>query len=446
MTDVIILGAGAAGLSAARQLSDHNVDFVVLEARERIGGRVFTHRDRGSPLPIELGAEFIHGAAPEIEQVLDAGGILSCDVDGPHRSVSAGRVRRADQSWGDVESVLRRLDPNRTPDRSFQAFLDSRPGGRRLAGGRRAAAGFVEGFHAADPRLIGERALARSQSSGDPLSNRQGRVLDGYDRVMEWLAEPLVDRIRHSAVVHRVRWAPGNVSAEVRHPDGRPRPSVDARAAIVTLPASVLKAPPEEPGAVEFVPELRAKRDALRHVIMGSAVRITLRFSEAFWRTDWFARHIRSTEFGTLAFLHTGDEHFPIWWTAHPVREPVMVAWCGGPRARELARLAYEEIEALAVAGLATQLGIPARRMRALVEGGWMHDWEHDPFSRGAYSYAGVGGADASSELAKPLRGTLFFAGEAIAPGADSATVHGAMATGRRAAAAVMRGLRLADS
>src|ERR1044071_1661595 len=142
-TDVVIIGAGAAGLAAARTLSDHDIDVVVLEARERVGGRVFTHRDRGTPVPIELGAEFIHGSAPEAAERL-----------------------------------------------TLQ---------------------YVEGFHAADPTLISERALADGGSpQGDPRERRIGRVLDGYDRVIEWLAEPLGDRVRTGAVATRIRWAPGN--------------------------------------------------------------------------------------------------------------------------------------------------------------------------------------------------------------------------------------------
>jgi monoamine oxidase len=79
--------------------------------------------------------------------------------------------------------------------------------------------------------------------------------------------------------------------------------------------------------------------------------------------------------------------------------------------------------------------------MRGMVEAAWTHDWEHDPFSRGVYSYQTVGGVDAPGELARPLRGTLFFAGEAADPEARTGTVHGAIATGQRAAEEVQRSI-----
>src|ERR1700754_3677580 len=95
-TDVVIIGAGAAGLAAARSLQDQGIDVVVLEARERIGGRVFTHRDSATPIPIELGPEFIHGSAPEIREILTEASLAGCDINGPHWVVQGSRFRRAD--------------------------------------------------------------------------------------------------------------------------------------------------------------------------------------------------------------------------------------------------------------------------------------------------------------------------------------------------------------
>jgi monoamine oxidase len=442
-TDVVIIGAGAAGLSAARTLLDHDIDVVVLEARERIGGRVFTHRDRSTPVPIELGAEFIHGSATEVDEILTSASLGSVDISGRRWQVMGEQLRPADDFWDRIDRVMGRLQKRRSPDRSFGAFLRAKPGGRRLAHDRRLALQYVEGFHAADPELISERALADGGSpQGDLRERRIGRMLDGYDRVIEWLAEPLGDRVRTGAVATRIRWAPGNVSVETQHADGRGRPHIDASAAIVAVPLGVLKAPVGELGAIEFDPELRVKQPALGRLEMGTVVRIALRLSERFWASDWYAKQIGNPGLDTLSFLHTSDDHFPVWWTAYPVRAPVMVGWHGGPTARALSLRAPEEVEDVAIASLARQSGIAQRRMRGLVEAAWMHDWEHDPFSRGAYSYHAVGGVDAPTTLARPVRGTLFFAGEAADVEGRTGTVHGAIATGRRAAGEVERSLK----
>lgn len=289
MPDVVVIGAGVAGLSAARALHENGVDVVVLEARERVGGRIFTHRDLNTPVPIELGAEFIHGSALELDEILREAKLASCDISGRRwQAMAGGRgVRPADDFWEQLDRVMRRLDAKRRPDRSFADFLDRRPGGRRLARARALALQYVEGFHAADPKRISERALAGGGSPGDDVRERRiGRVLDGYDHVVDWIAGPLGDRVRTSAVVTRVRWAPGNVLAEVHHADGRPRPSVGAQAGIVAVPLGVLQAPIGEPGAIEFNPGLRQKRDALHQLAMGAVVRIVLRLSESFWRSE----------------------------------------------------------------------------------------------------------------------------------------------------------------
>jgi monoamine oxidase len=128
-----------------------------------------------------------------------------------------------------------------------------------------------------------------------------------------------------------------------------------------------------------------------------------------------------------------------VWWTAFPVRAPLLVGWTGGPAARALAREDYSTIETRALESLATHFGVSRRRINGLVEACWMHDWEHDPFSRGAYSYPLVGGSTAASALARPVESTLFFAGEHTEPQGCSGTVNGAITTGRRAAAQVIR-------
>lgn len=428
--DVVVLGAGAAGIAAARALHDADVGVVVLEARERIGGRVFTQRDGRTPVPIELGAEFIHGATRTVDGLLRDAGLASIDVGGRRYAAGGRQLRAMDDFWDQLDRVMRRLERRPVRDRSFQDFLDTRPGGRRLARQRRLALQWVEGFHAADPRRISTHALADGGWPSDDIEEqRLGRVVDGYDRAIAWLAAPLADRIQLAAVVTRVKWAPGDVVVYVRHPDGRPRFAIEARAAIVAVPLGVLNAAPGELGAIEFVPALRQKQRALNRLATGSVVRVTLRLRERVW----------APEYDTLSFLHAADDDFPVWWTAYPVRVPVVTGWRGGPGARRLAQLPASELEARAVASLARRLQISRPRLQSLVEAVWTHDWEHDPFARGAYSYQMVGGADAPAALARPLRRTLFFAGEATDSDGGTGTVDGAIASGRRAAAQILR-------
>ena len=140
-----------------------------------------------------------------------------------------------------------------------------------------------------------------------------------------------------------------------------------------------------------------------------------------------------------LSFLFSSDEDVPVWWTAAPVRASVLVGWTGGPKAARLVSRGADEVEARAVSALARLFGMRRRRLQSLVESCWYHDWEHDPYSRGAYSFALVGGSTAAKRLARPVANTLFFAGEAADTEGRTGTVHGAIGTGYRAAASVLR-------
>jgi monoamine oxidase len=303
---------------------------------------------------------------------------------------------------------------------------------------------FVEGFHAADPRLISAKALVESGTPGEDVrETRLAHVVGGYDRLIEWLAAPVADRIRLGAMVTRVTWSPRQARVEVRSADGRSAYQVEARSVLVTVPIGVLQAPPGATGAIAFEPDLgRTKHQALDSLISGSAVRVGVHLRERFWASEEVGRKVGDEETDALGFLHSSDPDFPVWWTAYPVRAPVIIGWRGGPGARRLSHLPPDGIEARAIASLARHLKTTTRRMQSMVEGVWTHNWELDPFARGAYSYQRVGAANATDVLARPLKGTLFFAGEATGSGGSTGTVDGALETGRRAAKQISRALR----
>ncbi len=440
--DVLVVGAGAAGITAARVLHERGVSVAIIEARDRIGGRVWTLHPAIAPVPIELGAEFVHGRAPGLNQVLADASLTHLDIDGRRFHAGRSRLRPFDDFWERLDRVMRRLDGSIQPDRSFHDFLAQRPGGRRLAVNRALARRYVEGFHGADPRAISAHVMGESGSPGDDLEERRlGRVVEGYDRVLTWLAAPITSRTRLSSVATSVRWKRGAVSLTVRRRRGHRLQRIGARAAIITVPLGVLQAPIESNGAIQFIPELRAKTSALSKLAAGSALRVVLQFRNSFWTSEQFARRHHSDDLHALSFLHAADDDFPTWWTAYPVVAPILVAWSGGRAARALSGLPRAKVVARALDALAHQTGVSRRRLNGELRNAWTHDWQNDPYARGAYSYQLVGGARAPSALARPLDGTLFFAGEATDTSGATGTVHGAIASGRRAASQVIRAL-----
>jgi monoamine oxidase len=275
----------------------------------------------------------------------------------------------------------------------------------------------------------------------EPGERAQFRVASGYDRVPRWLAsrlDPRRTRIRLGAEVARVRWHRGDVAVSTASGE-----TIRGRCAVVTLPAGVLQARPGARGAVAFEPDPRPIRRALSGIAMGDVARLVLVFDEAFWTdADRLARRVPAEALAESepAFVHAAGAEFPTWWSAAPMQAPVLVGWSGGPPARRLLSLRRDELVGHALETLARIWKSDARRLRRRLRDWRLHDWSADPFSRGAYSYQLVGGASAPDALARPVAGTLFFAGEA-AEGKKSGTVPGALASGRAAATRVLRAL-----
>ena len=442
--DAIIIGAGAAGLAAASDLRANGRSVVVVEARSRIGGRIFTYRDPVVAVPIELGAEFLHGATPNSDTIIEAAGLTVVDVVGEHWQAREGRFRQVDV-WKKIDKVLLKLDEHRAPDRSLSDYLAERSARKRKpkdARARKVTMEFVQGFHAADPSLVSERWLAKGRDTGEsPGEERTGRLLGGYDRLPAWLAREVYDAIELNTVVSRIEWERGNVVVTCQDAEHATR-KLTGRTVIVTVPVGVLQAAPSELGAIVFAPEIPAITDALVGLTMGPVLRTAFAFSERFWEKGLRNAPRRGgCGLTSLSFLHSPGATVPVWWTQFPVRAPLLVGWVGGPPAAELCAMRDADIERIALHDLATHLGTTYERLAGFVRGSWTHNWQRDPFSRGAYSYAVVGGSGGARKLARPIEQTIFFAGEATDTEGRSGTVEGALTTGARAAQGVLHAL-----
>jgi monoamine oxidase len=422
--DAVVLGAGVSGLSAARELAAARRRVLLLEARFRLGGRVHTRHDPAWPLAVELGAEFLHGEAAEAREALAAARAGVIDLPDRHHWSHGGRLRPAGDTWAALGRVLGRI-PTRGPDRSFAEFLAR---ARYLrASDRRQARLFVEGYFAAHLERVSARSLATGGERMDRDTNRQRRPAGGYGAVVRWLADgltPPLAEVRLGVAATGVRWSRGRVSVTGRNAAGRAVGPFHARALVVTLPLGVLLAPPGARGAVGFDPPLPIAR-ALAGMGVSPVVKVVLRFRRALWPDD-------------AEFVHAADVAYPTLWTARPLDAPVLTAWAGGKAADALAAAPPVERVSRALDTAAAMFGLRRRALDEALDGYATHDWQEDPFSRGAYSYALVGAAGAPARLARPVEDTVFLAGEHTAV-EETGTVSGAMATGRRAARAVLR-------
>ncbi len=411
--DVLVIGGGIAGLAAARQLTRAGLRVTLLEARDRLGGRIHTHQTTN--YPVELGAEFVHGRPEEILGLAAEAAVPILQVQGNFR-------RKIKGSWADAGHLMEKVEalfatmPTHEPDQSFQYYLDRTGASEEV---KQQALRYVEGFHAADPSLISVHSLIRDNRAEEAIQgDRQFRIATGY----ESLVRAMTGRIDHklcdivlNSVVTEMHWRSGEVVANTSNA------GFHAPRAIITLPLGVLKA-----NSVHFSPALPEKQNAIKFLKMGPVIRVSLCFSERFWE--------REPEMTDLSFLFTDDRQFPTWWVSNPLPYPILTGWAAGHYAVALRDRSQDEIVHGAVQALARVLGLDERAMERQVAGAFTHDWQADPFSRGAYSYTAVGGIDAARALAAPVSETLYFAGEATNSDGYNGTVHGAIASGQRAA------------
>jgi len=408
--DVLIIGAGAAGLAAWRELQSGRLNVAILEARPRLGGRIFTNRSMLTP--IELGAEFIHGKPPAIWSLLKKAHLDALEIPDVRMVSDAGTLYFDINFWKATEKINRRIDPTR--DIPYADFLAEVEGSSFE---KRAAKSYVEGFNAASAKSIGTVAIAISDQAAEATEGRrQFRLSKGYGSLIEWMARNL-PTVRLQTEVREIHWRPHKVKVVAHTPAG-PR-SFSAPRIIVTVPLGVLGAQPAARGAVRFMPPLQQLSTALAGLEMGHVVKLNISFKERFW--DSVGR------FGIAIAL---DEEIPTWWTQAPLESNLLTGWAGGPAAEKLIDLSQEKLLDRAIATLHKVFNKNATDLREQVDSVYYHNWTHDPFSRGAYSYPKVGGLAAAKALAEPIEDTIFFAGEATDFQGANGTVHAAIASG----------------
>jgi monoamine oxidase len=419
---VVVIGAGVAGLTAARKLSRFGVEVVVLEARDRIGGRVWTDRSLGPP--IDLGAAWIHGSSGSpVAALARALGL-------PLPKTDFGLVALFDAvlaRWSEgAPAVLGRLlrDAHAGLGRLAPAPAD-------LSLAEAVACGTdVAGLPPAERRVLSWSLAAYEAAFGadaDAVSFRRACLVDdvdgdhllmagGYDRLTEYLASGLDIRLRER--VTRVELS----GRGVRVTTGGGRLCADA--AIVTLPPPLLRG-----GAVIFSPGLpAAKQRALARIGVSVLDKVALVFDEVFWDP---APHF-------LGHLSASGNDYPQLLNLHRFNgAPVLLAFVAGSRARAMEARPDEEIVEEVCAVLRAMYGAAARRPRAFR----VTRWARDPCAMGSYCHVAVGGSrDDHRALAEPVEGRLFFAGDATAS-RNAGTVQGAFESGMREARRVAASL-----
>jgi monoamine oxidase len=419
---ILVIGAGMAGLTAARHLAEAGRKVLVLEARDRVGGRILTLRDEGEIL--ELGAEFIHGRPPELWDLVREAGLETYALDGTDICYRSGKLKKCDEVV-EVFKFLNGLEKWKGADLSF---ADYPPLEELLPEKRDQVINYVQSFNAADYRRIGVYALAVQQHAEKEIaSDEVFRIREGYDRVPEFVANKVREaggRIELSRTVEKIEWERGSVRVYVR--DGGELAQYSAEQAVIALPLGIL----QQLGVV-FDP-VPAALIAANQLATGPVRRFTLLFRERWWATQ------EEVKLPKLSFLFAQDAMPPVWWTAHPWETRTLTGWIGGPESTAFDQFTREQVGDAACIELARIFGLPVAMLREQLISCATHDWQTDPHSCGAYSYVPAGALDAVLTMATPAEQTLYFAGEHTDVTGHWGTVHAAMRSGIRAAQQVL--------
>ncbi len=415
-TDCLIIGAGLAGLAAAERLISAGHSVTVLEARDRIGGRVLTAGKDGR-VPLDLGPEWV-GEDGAVHDLLAGAGIPLVRADGHRVQRLSGSWQTLDDRPDSVGKLLKRAAKIAKGDMALDDAL-AIPLAVHYPPEARAALtelyAYVEGFNAADPSRVSLRWLIEVEDN-QPADLSDLRSTEGTHRAVDILAEQCREQweLRLETVVQEIRWRRGEVTATTSAGE-----SLRAERAILPLPLPCLE-------RLRLDPDLQDKRAAARLLEMGSVTKLLLRFREPFWRDI--------AELQGMLFLHAFDQPFPTFWLPIDPESPRLTAWAGGPQSDRLGTGDTDALVTLAMRSLAAALAMREPDLSALLVGHQHHDWNGDPYSGGGYSYVCVGGTEAYRTLAAPVERTLYFAGEATCGKGYNATMEGAVESGRRAA------------
>ena len=410
---IIIIGAGAAGLQAGRRLSKEGYSVTILEANSVPGGRIHSLRaggPAGFSMVVEGGAEFVHGDLPLSQELAKEAGVVLQPVNSHMVQVKGDREQDFHRDWDELFKKMEMLPE----DMPFADFLAQYFSGDRYAGLRDSVCRMAEGYDLADVRTASTRSLYREWAAEEE-GGEEYRPVGGYGQLIDHLVgvcEAQGCVVQYSSPVTSIRWERSKVA--VTTASGQ---VYAAELLVSTVSLGVLKT-----AGISFSPELpEAHRWAIEKLGFGSVIKVLLEFDRPFWNS-------RKQPGQTLFIL--SDEALPTWWTQPADDCPLITGWVAGKKMVALRALDKEARIRTALQSLAGIFELDSNVLRSRLAASLILDWEASPAIHGGYSFDTVGAVDARIALSQPVDGTLFFSGEGLYEGDVPGTVEAAFCSG----------------
>ena len=430
-TDVLIIGAGAAGLMAAYRLSESGKKVIVLEARNRTGGRIHTISHESFFKHAELGAEFIHGNLPVTLNLLKEANIKYSAASGEMVRYDKGKFINHEGFIENWDLLLKKLN-ELEQDTDIANFLQTHFPGEEYIGLRDGVSKYVAGYDTADPNKASAFALRNEWNNED--DNAQHRLDDGYCSMITYLANKCKENggsVYLNSAVTQIDWKQALVKVTIVTGE-----VYTAEKVIIALPLGVLQADRNEKGAIEFHPPIKEQSQAINNLGFGAIIKFLLEFKDAFWENN-DTKKLAGKSLKDMAFL-ISDENIPTWWTQYPKHSTLLTGWLAGPRAKEKISNTNDELLQQALQSLSNLFKLSVDDLRAKLIASSIMNWTAEPFTRGSYSYDTVAAPEARKVLDGGVENTLFFAGEYLYEGPAMGTVEAALTSGQNVAKVIL--------